>query len=78
MPGTMQQHVCKHPQVVADRLVRFANIVGQENVIAGSDCGFAQAENVRRVHPETMWAKFEALVAGARLATEEFWGRRSS
>ena len=80
IPGVITHHVMtvEHPQVVADRLVRFAKIVGRENVIAGSDCGFAQAENVQRVHPDIMWAKFEALAAGARLATEELWGRKSS
>jgi 5-methyltetrahydropteroyltriglutamate--homocysteine methyltransferase len=77
IPGVITHHVMtvEHPQVVADRLVRFAKIVGRENVIAGSDCGFAQAENVQRVHPDIMWAKFEALAAGARLATQELWGR---
>jgi 5-methyltetrahydropteroyltriglutamate--homocysteine methyltransferase len=77
IPGVITHHVMtvEHPQVVADRLVRFARIVGRENVIAGSDCGFAQAENVQRVHPDIMWAKFEALAAGARLATDELWGR---
>ena len=80
IPGVITHHVMtvEHPQVVADRLVRFAKIVGRENVIAGSDCGFAQAENVQRVHPDIMWAKFEALAAGARLATEELWGRKVS
>jgi 5-methyltetrahydropteroyltriglutamate--homocysteine methyltransferase len=79
IPGVITHHVMtvEHPQVVADRLVRYANIVGRENVIAGSDCGFAQAENVQRVHPEIMWAKFEALAEGARLATQELWGRSS-
>jgi 5-methyltetrahydropteroyltriglutamate--homocysteine methyltransferase len=77
IPGVITHHVMtvEHPQVVADRLVRFASIVGRENVIAGSDCGFAQAENVQRVHPDIMWAKFEALAEGARLATQELWGR---
>jgi 5-methyltetrahydropteroyltriglutamate--homocysteine methyltransferase len=78
IPGVITHHVVtvEHPQVVADRIVRFAKIVGRENVIAGSDCGFAQSEQVQRVHPSVMWAKFESLVAGARLATEELWGRR--
>ena len=78
IPGVITHHIItvEHPQVVADRIVRFARIVGRENVIAGSDCGFAQAEHVQRVHPTVMWAKFEALAAGARLATEELWGRR--
>jgi 5-methyltetrahydropteroyltriglutamate--homocysteine methyltransferase len=77
IPGVITHHVMtvEHPQVIADRLVRYANIVGRENVIAGSDCGFAQAENVQRVHPDIMWAKFEALAEGARLATRELWGR---
>ena len=79
IPGVITHHVMtvEHPQVVADRIVRFANIVGRENVIAGSDCGFAQAEHIQRVHPTVMWAKFEALVQGARLATQELWGRRN-
>jgi 5-methyltetrahydropteroyltriglutamate--homocysteine methyltransferase len=78
IPGVITHHTIsvEHPQVVADRIVRYAKIVGRENVIAGSDCGFAQAEYVQRVHPTVMWAKFEALAAGARLATEELWGCR--
>jgi 5-methyltetrahydropteroyltriglutamate--homocysteine methyltransferase len=77
IPGVITHHVMtvEHPQVVADRIVKYANIVGRENVIAGTDCGFAQAENVQRVHPDIMWAKFEALAEGARLATRELWGR---
>ncbi len=77
IPGVITHHLVtvEHPQVVADRIVRFAKIVGRENVIAGSDCGFAQAEHVQRVHPTVMWAKFESLAAGARLATAELWGR---
>jgi 5-methyltetrahydropteroyltriglutamate--homocysteine methyltransferase len=77
IPGVITHHTMtvEHPQVVADRIVRFARIVGRENVIAGSDCGFAQQEGIRRVHPKVMWAKFEALAAGARLATAELWGR---
>jgi len=47
-------------------------------VIAGTDCGFAQVDAIRRVHPEVMWAKFEALVEGARIATEELWGRKAA
>jgi methionine synthase II (cobalamin-independent) len=62
----------------ADRIVRFARIVGRENVIAGTDCGFAQQETIARVHPKVMWAKFEALAAGARLATAELWGRAAA
>jgi len=77
IPGVITHHIItvEHPQVVADRIVRYARVVGRENVIAGSDCGFAQTELIARVHPTVMWAKFEALAEGARLATEELWGR---
>ena len=60
---------------MADRIVRFAKLVGRENVIAGTDCGFAQIEHIQRVHPQVMWAKLEALVEGARIASDELWGR---
>jgi 5-methyltetrahydropteroyltriglutamate--homocysteine methyltransferase len=75
IPGVITHHTTtvEHPQVVADRIVRFAEIVGQENVIAGTDCGFAQAQWIQRVHPQVMWAKFESLVEGARLATKILW-----
>jgi 5-methyltetrahydropteroyltriglutamate--homocysteine methyltransferase len=75
IPGVITHHTMtvEHPQVVADRIVRFARIVGRENVIAGTDCGFAQAQWIQRVHPQIMWAKFESLVEGARLATRELW-----
>jgi 5-methyltetrahydropteroyltriglutamate--homocysteine methyltransferase len=77
IPGVITHHIItvEHPQVVADRIVRYAKIVGRENVIAGSDCGFAQTELLQRVHPTVMWAKFQSLAEGARLATEELWGR---
>ena len=75
IPGVITHHTVtvEHPQVVADRIVRFARIVGRENVIAGSDCGFAQAEMIQRVHPSVMWAKFEALARGAQIATKLLW-----
>jgi len=77
IPGVITHHTAlvEHPQVVADRIVRYARIVGRENVIAGTDCGFAQVDLIKRVHPTVMWAKFESLVEGARLATRELWGR---
>jgi 5-methyltetrahydropteroyltriglutamate--homocysteine methyltransferase len=55
--------------------VRIAQLVGNESVMAGTDCGFAQGPFHRRVHPSIMWAKLEALVAGARLATEALYQR---
>lgn len=77
IPGVVTHHTTtvEHPLLVAERIVRLAKLVGRENVIAGTDCGFAQADVVRRVHPQVMWAKFEALAEGARLATKELWGR---
>jgi len=78
IPGVVTHHTTtvEHPRLVADRIIRFARIVGRENVIAGTDCGFAQSEGVQRVHPQVMWAKLEALAEGARLASEELWGGR--
>jgi 5-methyltetrahydropteroyltriglutamate--homocysteine methyltransferase len=75
IPGVISHatNVVEHPELVAERVVRLARIVGRENVIAGTDCGFAQGPFHRRVHPSIMWAKLEALVAGARLASKELW-----
>jgi 5-methyltetrahydropteroyltriglutamate--homocysteine methyltransferase len=75
IPGVISHatNVVEHPELVAERIVRLAKIVGRENVIAGTDCGFAQGPFHRRVHPSIMWAKLEALVAGARLASQELW-----
>jgi 5-methyltetrahydropteroyltriglutamate--homocysteine methyltransferase len=77
IPGVIshQTNVVEHPELVADRLMRFASVVGRENVMGGSDCGFAQGPFIRRVHPSIMWAKLESLVEGARLATKELWGK---
>lgn len=67
--------VVEHPETVAERITSFARLVGRERVIAGADCGFAQGALYQRQHPSVMWAKFEALVAGARLASERLWQR---
>jgi 5-methyltetrahydropteroyltriglutamate--homocysteine methyltransferase len=76
MPGVVshQTNVVEHPELVAERIVRFANILGRENVIAGTDCGFAQGPFIRRVHESIMWAKLESLAEGARLASAQLWG----
>jgi 5-methyltetrahydropteroyltriglutamate--homocysteine methyltransferase len=64
----------EHPQLVAQRLIRFASVVGRENVMAGSDCGFASfAATEQEIHPSIVWAKFQNLAAGARLASKELW-----
>jgi 5-methyltetrahydropteroyltriglutamate--homocysteine methyltransferase len=80
IPGIVTHHTTtvEHPLLVAERIVRFAKVIGRENVIAGTDCGFAQAEGVQRVHPQVMWAKLEALAEGARLASQELWGRKAA
>jgi len=67
--------VVEHPETIAERLTSFARLVGRERVIAGADCGFAQGALYQRQHPSVMWAKFEALAAGARLASERLWRR---
>src|SRR5215207_9626784 len=80
IPGVITHHLTtvEHPRLIADRIIRFAKLVGRENVIAGTDCGFAQSQGTQRVHPSVMWAKFEALAEGARIATEELWGRSAT
>jgi 5-methyltetrahydropteroyltriglutamate--homocysteine methyltransferase len=73
IPGVVGHYsdFIEHPQAIADRLVRYAKLVGRENVIAGTDCGIG----TRVGHPKVAWAKFEAMAEGARLATKELWGR---
>ena len=61
----------EHPDLVAERLVRYAKLVGRENVLAGTDCGLG----TRVGHPSICWAKFEAMAEGARRATKILWGR---
>ena len=75
IPGVISHatNVVEHPELVAQRLVRYAEVVGRENVIGSTDCGFAQGPFMRRVHPSIMWAKLEALVAGARIASKTLW-----
>jgi 5-methyltetrahydropteroyltriglutamate--homocysteine methyltransferase len=75
-PGvvTHQTQMVEHPELVAQRLVRLAKLVGRDRVMAGTDCGFAQAATTRRVPVWTQWAKLQALVDGARLASKELWG----
>ncbi len=77
IPGVITQSsvVVEHPELIAQRLERFAGVVGRENVIAGSDCGFGtQALEVPEIHPDIVWAKFQAMSEGARLASERLWG----
>lgn len=64
----------EHPELVAQRLERFADLVGRENVMGGTDCGFSTFAGRTRVHPEIVWGKLRSLVEGAQLATERLWG----
>jgi 5-methyltetrahydropteroyltriglutamate--homocysteine methyltransferase len=75
IPGVISHatNVVEHPELVAERIVRLARLVGRENVIAGTDCGFAQGPFHRRVHPSIMWAKLSSLVEGAAIASVELW-----
>lgn len=77
IPGVITQStvLVEHPELVAQRIARFAAVVGRERVIAGADCGFATFAGSNEVHPSITWAKFRALVEGARLASEQLWSR---
>jgi 5-methyltetrahydropteroyltriglutamate--homocysteine methyltransferase len=76
IPGviTHASNIVEHPVLIAERLLRFAQRVGRENVVAGADCGFSsQATYHTEVHPTVVWAKFEAMREGAQLATKQLW-----
>jgi len=76
IPGVISHttNLVEHPELVAERIVRFAKLVGRENVIAGADCGFAaSALRFNDTHPSVAWLKFAALAEGARLATKQLW-----
>jgi 5-methyltetrahydropteroyltriglutamate--homocysteine methyltransferase len=77
IPGVVSHCVplVEHPELVAQRIVRFAGVVGRENVIASNDCGFATSSAGDEPHPDMAWAKLRALVEGARIASRELWGR---
>jgi 5-methyltetrahydropteroyltriglutamate--homocysteine methyltransferase len=76
IPGVITQStvLVEHPELVAQRIARFAEAVGREKVIAGTDCGFASFATSGEIHPTIVWAKLDALVKGARLASEALWG----
>ena len=75
VPGVVSHciHLVEHPELVAQRIVRFADVVGRERVIAGTDCGFGTSGAGDEVHPEVAWAKLRSLVEGARLASQRLW-----
>jgi 5-methyltetrahydropteroyltriglutamate--homocysteine methyltransferase len=75
IPGVITQStvLVEHPELVAQRIMRFADVVGRERVIAGADCGFASFAGSNEVHPSIVWAKFKSLRDGSRLASEWLW-----
>jgi 5-methyltetrahydropteroyltriglutamate--homocysteine methyltransferase len=80
IPGVISHStvLVEHPELIAQRIARYADIVGRENVIAGSDCGFATFAGSDEVHESIVWAKFAALAEGARIASQELWARRAA
>jgi len=76
IPGVITHcsNIVEHPELVAERIVRYAKLVGRENVIGGSDCGFSsQATFTPEIHPTVVWAKFKAMSEGAQIATKQLW-----
>jgi 5-methyltetrahydropteroyltriglutamate--homocysteine methyltransferase len=75
IPGVVSHciHLVEHPELVAQRILRFASVVGRERVIAGTDCGFGTSGAGDEVHPDVAWAKLRSLVEGARIASEKLW-----
>lgn len=78
LPGVISHatNIVEHPELVAERLVRFADVVGRDSVIGSTDCGFAQGALYQRVHPSIMWAKLAALVEGAQIASKQLWAAK--
>jgi 5-methyltetrahydropteroyltriglutamate--homocysteine methyltransferase len=79
IPGVLDSttNVVEHPEVVADRLIRYAEVVGRDNVMAGTDCGFGTIAGMDVVVPTVTWAKFRAQAEGARIASQHLWGSAS-
>jgi 5-methyltetrahydropteroyltriglutamate--homocysteine methyltransferase len=75
IPGvvTHSSNIVEHPELIAERIGRFAKVIGRENVIAGADCGFASFAATSEVHPSVVWTKLAALADGARIASKELW-----
>jgi len=76
LPGVISHatNIVEHPDTIADRIVRFAGLVGRENVVASADCGFSSQATYRpEIHPQIVWAKFESLAEGARRASARLW-----
>jgi len=76
IPGVITHStvLVEHPELVCDRIMRYASVVGRERVIAGVDCGFGTFAGSMTIHPTVAWAKLDALVKGAHLASAQLWG----
>jgi 5-methyltetrahydropteroyltriglutamate--homocysteine methyltransferase len=76
VPGVLDTttNFVEHPELIAQRIVRYALLVGRERVMAGTDCGFGHFAGFGAVHPVICWAKMQSLAQGARLATQKLWG----
>ena len=79
IPGlvTHSSVLVEHPQLVADRIMNFASVVGKERVIAGTDCGFATFAGQHEIHPSIAWAKLKSLADGAKIASRQLWSKRA-
>ena len=77
IPGVLDStsNIVEHPELVAQRIVQYANVVGKERVIAGTDCGFGTFAGFGAVHPSICWAKMKAMAEGAQIASDRLWGR---
>jgi 5-methyltetrahydropteroyltriglutamate--homocysteine methyltransferase len=75
IPGVIDSttNFVEHPELIADRILNYANLVGRENVIAGSDCGFGTSATSEMVYPPIVWAKLQAMSEGAQLASKQLW-----
>ena len=76
IPGVITHcsNIVEHPELIAERIIRFAKLVGRERVIAGGDCGFSSRATYNpEVHPKIVWAKFQAMAEGAKLASRQLW-----
>ena len=77
VPGVIGSNTnyVEHPDLVAQRIVRYAEIVGREHLIAGTDCGFGTFAGFGAVYPDITWLKLKSLADGARIASQRLWGR---
>lgn len=77
VPGVIDStsNFIEHPDVVANRLLSYVNVVGKDRVMAGSDCGFSTFSGFPTVHPEIVWRKLESMVEGAKRASAKIWGK---